>query len=170
MCTSHRRAADRLRRAEAHLRILVREHDQPAFDLDLGVADLAFRAAHAHALGRAERFLVEVDRRRRAVDAEIRRHARIVVGDGFDGHGRSFRLMIVLIVVVPPSILLGEYPMRTTAIFPIAAALCLASTAALCATDLRSRGRLSVAARTPRQRLHAGRAARHHRAHPRGQA
>ena len=48
--------------ADAHLGELVRQHDERVADLELGVADLAVGAGHAHPLLGAEDLGVELDR------------------------------------------------------------------------------------------------------------
>src|SRR6266545_5597266 len=63
--------AERLRPLEAHVRVLVCENDAGATELELCVSHLPTRAGHAHALGRAEHALVELDRVARTVDHEV---------------------------------------------------------------------------------------------------
>src|SRR5215204_4299052 len=101
------RAADLLRADDAHLGELVREHDHGIADLELGVADLAVRRGHAHALGGAEHLDIEVDGLCRAVDREVRADAGIAVGDRL--HGRAH--------VGTPS-LRGTYVRRLTTLTP----------------------------------------------------
>jgi hypothetical protein len=69
-----RRAAERLRPDDAHLRILVRQHQRRAAELDLGMADAAARLGQPEQLLGAECALVELQRLRRAADAQIRIH------------------------------------------------------------------------------------------------
>src|SRR3954453_877210 len=64
----------------------VREHDEPAFDVDFGMADSAAGRVEAHAFGRTECFLVEIDRRCCVVDREIRGDARVSVRNRFGAH------------------------------------------------------------------------------------
>src|SRR5258706_219007 len=67
-----RGAAAGLRREERHAGHFIRQHDVRIADLDLGMAELALRSRDAQQLLRAERTLVEVDRLRRAADAQVR--------------------------------------------------------------------------------------------------
>jgi hypothetical protein len=86
----HRRATELLRGRRARARERVRQHDHGVADLDLGVPDLAVGALHPHALRRAEHVTVELDGRGRAVDAEVRDHPRVFLGNRVDlGHGSS---------------------------------------------------------------------------------
>src|SRR5207237_37490 len=72
----HRRAADRRRREDAEVGILVGEHDRRAGDLELGVADSSARLREPHGLLRAERLPVELDRAGRVLAAEVRAQVR----------------------------------------------------------------------------------------------
>ena len=83
------RAAELLRGSRRALRKLVGEHHERVSDLELGVADLAVRCVHAHALLRAERLLVVRDRGGRIVEGQIRGSGVIPVGNRLHCHGSS---------------------------------------------------------------------------------
>src|ERR1700752_2652328 len=86
--------ADRRGRQAAHVRILLRQHDAGVADLDLGVHEPAVRAIDAHDLPRAERALVEVDRRGPILDGQGRGHGVIALGNWLrhDGPPQSLSL------------------------------------------------------------------------------
>src|SRR5262249_39635768 len=86
-----RRAADRKRTLRAHLWMFVGEHDDRIADADFSVTDLAVGPGEPQGFGRAECFLVEVDRFRRATADDVRRRRMIAVGNRFHwgGHERS---------------------------------------------------------------------------------
>jgi len=92
-----RRDTVRLYAAMTHFGRLVGEHDMPAGDLELGVADLAARAGQAHHLGRTERLFVEIDRAGRVADDQVGRDDGVIGGNWLDHKeissrfGRSFR-------------------------------------------------------------------------------
>src|SRR5262245_36968668 len=74
-------SAYRLRAPEAHLWMLIGEHDHRVAEPELGVPDPAVRRRHAHLLRRAQHLRVERDRSRRILADEIRREHRIVLRD-----------------------------------------------------------------------------------------
>src|SRR5439155_17224251 len=80
-------AAERLRTAHVHLRVLVGEHDRSIADPDLGVPDPPAGLRQTHRLRRAERLLVELDGAGRVLAAQVRRRARVWVH--FSCHGSS---------------------------------------------------------------------------------
>src|SRR6185369_10206352 len=67
-------------RAEAHLGEFVREHERGIAEQQLRMPDTSARLGEAELLGRAERLLVEVDRRAGILDAQIGEEL-------VDGHG-----------------------------------------------------------------------------------
>src|SRR5690606_16969433 len=79
------RAADRPRRARAHLGELIGEHEARVADLELGVTDLSLERKTEELL-RAEGLLVEIDRRLRTGDDEVRGQRVITLGDWTDRH------------------------------------------------------------------------------------
>ncbi len=85
----HRSVAELLRADEIHVRNLVGEHDHRVADRHLGMPDLPVRPTHTHGLGCAEHRRIEVDRVRRAVDGQVRNHARVLIGNGLHGHASS---------------------------------------------------------------------------------
>jgi hypothetical protein len=82
----HRGPTERLRAAEAHLRELIGQHDRRIADFELGVPDPPVRLHQAHEFLAAERALVKVERLRCALDAQIGRGTRVVVGNRLRGH------------------------------------------------------------------------------------
>ena len=68
----HRRSAERFRTRESVLRRLLGQHEDRVADLELRVRDAPV-PLEAHQLARAERARVEVDGRRRVLDAKARR-------------------------------------------------------------------------------------------------
>ncbi len=68
----------------------VREHDDGVSDLKLRMGDVAARGGHAHALGGAERPLVELDGLRRVVDGKKRGEGVVALGNRLCRHGSPF--------------------------------------------------------------------------------
>ena len=67
---------------------LVGQHHHAGADLELGVADvLRGVTGHAHALGGTEHVLVELDGVGRTATAQVRRDARVALGNRMHGHG-----------------------------------------------------------------------------------
>lgn len=71
----------------AHAGVLVGEHNAGGADLELGVADFAVGAGHAHDFGGAEDVLVVVDGAGGSIDDEVRGDGVVVLGNVRDfGH------------------------------------------------------------------------------------
>jgi hypothetical protein len=80
----HGAAAHRERAAKIHVGKLIREHHARVADLQLRVTDATVRLRQPHGLRGAERVLVEVNGRRRALDAQVRDDHVVSIWDGRD--------------------------------------------------------------------------------------